>query len=376
MVPTPISQMRCSFLRGCPWGPLPALRGRPRFVRGSAAIGLAVLAVLGSVRDGSAQTIRGMVYDETSGRALGGTSVRIFLVDLTPVLDVQADARGAYTVDVESAGRYVVVASRTGYATSPPEVVDIKEDETLNLLLNLRSLLSDRPDFTVSQAEIEGRAGFIYGQVVQHVDGSPVEQAEVHLTSLSKSVLTNQSGRFRFEEVDHGPTVIRVNHLSFEPQEHLVDVEAGVAYQVTVRMDVDPIEVAGIEVVARSRFVARRLIPVYERMDRKAFGFFSTTQDFVKRGNPSVAAMLQELPSTRVRSGRGLTWSIQLRGGCTPTIFVDGVRVGRGGVSEFLNMSTISVEIIEVFPGAASLPPEYNDPGTFCAIGIWTKRGG
>ena len=88
-----------------------------------------------------------------------------------------------------------------------------------------------------------------------------------------------------------------------------------------------------------------------------------------------MAAMLQELPSTRIRN-RGLTWSIELRGGCTPTIFVDGVRVGRGGVSEFLNMSTISVEIIEVFPGAASLPAEYNDPGTFCAIGIWTKRGG
>lgn len=376
MAPNPCLPMRCSFWRGWPRGPLDALRGRGRLVRGSAAIGLSVLAALGAVLDGSAQTIRGIVYDETSSRALGGASVRIFLTDLTPVTVVRADARGAYTVDVDSAGRYVVVAFRAGYATNPPEVVDIEENETLNLLLNLKLLSADSPDFTVSQAEIEGRAGFIFGQVVRHLDGSPIEQAEVQLTSLSKSVLTNQAGRFRFERVDPGPTVIRVNHLSYQPQEHLVDVGAGIAYQMTVRMDADPIEIEGIEVVARSRLVARRLIPVYERMDRKTFGYFSTTQDFGKRGHPSVAAMLQSLPSTTVRSGRGLTWSIELRGGCTPTIFVDGVRVGRGGVSEFLNMSTISVEIIEVFPGAASLPPEYNDPGTFCAVGIWTKRGG
>ncbi len=37
-------------------------------------------------------------------------------------------------------------------------------------------------------------------------------------------------------------------------------------------------------------------------------------------------------------------------------------------------MSTMDVAVIEVYPGAASLPPEFNDPGSMCAIGIWTKR--
>ena len=85
--------------------------------------------------------------------------------------------------------------------------------------------------------------------------------------------------------------------------------------------------------------------------------------------------MLQGLPGVDIRSW-GRFWNVKFRGGCLPTIFVDGIRVDRGGASDFLNMSTIDVEIIEAYKGPATLPPEYNDPGTFCAIGIWTKRGG
>jgi len=46
------------------------------------------------------------------------------------------------------------------------------------------------------------------------------------------------------------------------------------------------------------------------------------------------------------------------------------------GLSEMMGLPTLDVAVIEVYPGASSLPPEFNDPGTMCAIGIWTKRGG
>ena len=341
---------------------------------GASTLVLSFVAVLAAPDAAAGQLVRGMVFDETSREPLPGSLVQILEPDLTPVATTQADSRGAYSVALPTAGRYVLVASRAGYANNPPEVVDVAEHETINLLLNLRSLRPERFDYTVSQAEVEGRKGYVFGQVLQYINGDPIENAEVSLSNRSTSTLTNQAGRFRFDDVEPGPTVLRVGHLSYALQEYLVDVEHGLAYQFTVRMDVDPIEVEGIEVVARSRFVARRLEPVYARMDRKAFGYFSSTPDFERRGHPPVAAMLRDMPSTRVQN-RGLFWSVQLRGGCTPTIWLDGRRVG-AGASEFLNMSTIDVDVIEVFPGPASLPPEYNDAGTFCAVGIWTKRGG
>ena len=60
-----------------------------------------------------------------------------------------------------------------------------------------------------------------------------------------------------------------------------------------------------------------------------------------------------------------------------PEIWVDGIRMVRSGgdPSEFLAMSTLDVEVIEVFPSASSIPPDYAT-SVFCMVGIWTKRGG
>ena len=69
--------------------------------------------------------------------------------------------------------------------------------------------------------------------------------------------------------------------------------------------------------------------------------------------------------------------SSNLQAGCSPEIWVDGIRmVSAGGdQSEFLAMSTLDVEVIEVFPSASSIPPDYAT-NSFCMVGIWTKRGG
>jgi hypothetical protein len=76
---------------------------------------------------------------------------------------------------------------------------------------------------------------------------------------------------------------------------------------------------------------------------------------------------------------QGGLWNIQIRG-CSPAFYVDGLRVAQSGdtwaLSEFLNEPTMGIEVLEVFPGAATLPPEYNDPGTHCAVAAWTRRGG
>ena len=50
--------------------------------------------------------------------------------------------------------------------------------------------------------------------------------------------------------------------------------------------------------------------------------------------------------------------------------------VARNGVSDMLEMSTAEIEGIEVYPGPATLPAEFNHPGVKCAVVIWTRRGG
>ena len=153
-----------------------------------------------------------------------------------------------------------------------------------------------------------------------------------------------------------------------------------------VRSQKEAAEIPGIEVSAVSRMVARRLQPVYDRMNRAVTAHFRTEKDFVARGHPSVGSMLRGLPRVKVQN-RGMSWLVTMGGAvtltgqpCVPTLYLDGMRVSRHGdpasLSEFLTLSTLDVAVIEVYPGAASLPAEFNDPGTMCAIGIWTRRGG
>jgi len=333
----------------------------------------------------SAQTVQGMVFEEASGQPVSGASVNVLASDLGEVARGVTGALGRFELALPDTGTFLVTASRTGYANSAPEQVTVGPEQGATVMLALRSLRPDSVRVAVRESDDEGYGVDIYGQVLENVGGRPIQNVEVQLIGRG-GVTTESNGRFFIRDVDPGPVRLYFQHLSYSPRETHVNLEPGVAYEVVVRMEVEPLEIPGIEVSAVSRLVARRLEPVYQRMDRAVTAHFRTVEDFVARGHPPVGSLLQGIPRVRVQN-RGMTWSVTMGGAvtltgdaCVPSIYLDGMRVSRHGdpasLSEFLAMSTFDVAIIEVYPGAASLPPEFNDPGTMCAIGIWTRRGG
>lgn len=355
-------------------------RGIPRL--------LAALALLAAPAAAEAQVVVGMVFDEEAGKPLQGVEVQGLTPDLKPVHSVVSDAFGRFHLELEEPGTFVVVASRAGYATSSPEVVELAAGEETNLMLGIRSL---HPAVDVRERASTDRTAYIYGRVVEEGGREPIEGAEVTLPERGKRVLTNATGRFVFQNVGEGITNIRVEHLAYGSQQKELVVQPEAAYEVNVSMESEAIELEGITVTARSRIVARRLEPIFARMDRGTVGHFLTRDDFARRGYPRVVQAIQNLPSTKVRRDRNGQWHVVFRsaggfgapsvfgtGGCEPAIYLDGQRIHRPGdpPSPFLDDSTNEIELIEVYPGAASLPAEYNDPGTFCAIGIWSRRGG
>jgi hypothetical protein len=339
-----------------------------------------------------------MVFHEDSGAPLQGASVDALDARLQPVGRVVTDRNGQYSLTLPDTGHYVVSASLTGYAASAPEQVYLGPNEELTLMLELRSGATGADTAGSVPGSTEGRrmpagvtttatkgedgTSYLYGRVVDEDGGHPVVHADVRVDG-GPGTVTNGAGRFVISEVEPGELRLRFEHLSFAPQETAFDVEPGLAYHVTARMTPDPVEVEGIEVEARSRRFARRLEHVFQRMGTSVGGEFLTAEDFRIRGMPQVGHMLRGIPSVAVRNS-GLRWNVFFRrggwGGCSPAVYLDGMRVVQSGdaaaMSEFMGMSTFDVEVIEVYKGPASLPPEFNDPGTLCAIGIWTRRGG
>ena len=335
----------------------------------------------------SAQSVQGMIFAEGSGLPLQGASIDVFDARLAAAARAVSDATGRYALALPDTGYFLVAASLGGFATSAPEQIWVGPGEAVTVMLSLREMGGDSIRVVAREGEREGRFAYVYGQVVDNDGSRPITSVDVQVVGGDAAgTMTNGDGRFSIRDAQPGTVLVRFEHLSYAPREIQIDLQPGLAYEVSVRLDPDPLELAGIEVATRSRFVARRLEPVYDRMGGAVSAHFRTERDFEVRGNPPVGTMLRGLPSVRVQN-RGPNWGVTMGGAvgldggrCVPSIYLDGMRVASSadpsGMSEFLSMSTFDVAVIEVYTGPASLPPEFNDPGTLCAVGIWTRRGG
>jgi len=334
----------------------------------------------------SGQTISGLVFERGSGAPVEGAAVNVLDTSFQDLVqNLSADRLGRFRVVLSEPGTFVVTANHRDYLASGPEVLILEPGDSVTVLLPMVPLRPDTVEVGRRVMEDGSYAADVYGTVVDNESGQPIQAAEVMLVGRTR-VITGSNGRFFVRDLPPGPARVYVRHLSYQPRETHIDLESGVAYEVGFRLDPDPLEVPGVEVTAVARHIARRLEPVYDRMDRSTSGYFRTEREFAQRGHPPVGAMIRGLPGVRVDQ-RGLQWSIYMRAAvsltgepCVPAVYLDGVRVSNpedpSSVSEFMAMSTFDVAVVEVYPGASSIPPEFNDPGSMCAIGIWTKRGG
>ncbi len=327
-----------------------------------------------------AQNIRGFVFGEESGAPMENVLVRLLSRTLDPIDTTRTDLLGRFSFQAGGPQRYVVVAEKTGYAAAP-QVVEVTGIAlaTVGVTVSMKTVGTTTEDETLG----DERIAHIRGRVVVAGSEEGVENAEITDLATGRSVLTRFDGRFILGDVRPGPVRISIDHLAYASRQWAIDTQPGTAYDALIPVEAEAIPLEGIEVTVRSRAVARKLEPVFERMARDLGGIYLTATDFKKRGYGPVANMIQGLPSVIVR-GSGYRYQMNFRRGatqfnpgCAPELWLDGVRIVRAGgdLSEFLSMNTVEIEVIELFPSPSSIPPEYSTAG-MCAIGIWTKRGG
>ncbi len=351
-----------------------------------AGLGMVALVMSVSAAPLDAQRVEGLVFDEEGGGPIAQATVTA--EDGTQeVKRAVTDHLGRFTMDLPPGKELVLHASHPEYETSEPLRIDVAEDQVRSVMISLQAI--PRTQVSEGARTATDRTAFLYGIVVDD-QGRPIPNVEVTVEGPgTRTTSTGANSRFALPEVNPGATSVRFEHLSYATTETEVELAPGMDYEIRARMDVEPLEIEGVEVVARSKTVARRLVPVLQRVDTDhGNAHFFTERDFQRRGHPQVGQLLYGLPSTTVRNSGFRRWSVTFRRRCTPAIYLDGVRVVDGvpdrrpgsedlsGISEFLTLPTSEVAIVEIYPSPSGLPPEFNDPGTMCAIGIWTRRGG
>ncbi len=216
----------------------------------------------------------------------------------------------------------------------------------------------------------------VAGRVTHVTTGEPLVSVQVWLDSTT-AAQTGPDGRFLIKVTEPGAHRIGFTSLGLaEVSTEMVfrSPEDGAFLQ--IEMGPEAVQLAPITVSVMPR---QTLIQVQELQHRINLGGgdYIMAEELEVRGYPTTRGMLQDVRGLSFVDGtpvfRGAT---SLSGGaCAPAFYIDGV-LQRSGVDAILRMPTHDFEVIEAYPGAASVPAEFSGSNARCGvIVIWTRRG-
>lgn len=210
----------------------------------------------------------------------------------------------------------------------------------------------------------------ITGVVQSAFDDAVLPNAVVTL-NLSRSVVTDGTGRFAFSDVEFGTNILTVRRLGFELLEVLVHVPNDTTITLQVTLSPLPVTLEGVEVTADGESAVPHLARegFYERR-QAGFGKFLDRAAIEDLHVSYPSRLLERFPR-------------RFREPCM--LFVDGVRVDRSELDsrtllQILNelVTVDHIEAIEVYAGVADVPARFNmtrGPGcpSPAVTVVWTR---
>src|SRR6266540_766133 len=233
------------------------------------------------------------------------------------------------------------------------------------------------------------------GDVLDDVSAQRLPSARVLLLNrYNKTVayaVTDAAGHFRFSQRENGWYRLEVAAVGYRkaltPFLWWMQDHAYAALE--VRLAPNVVLLAPLEIVALSPPIVSPILDNVEFRRTRGFGLQITRQQIEQRQPAHVSDMLVELPGVFAArtgsgvSGRTISMSRALPGvgggACPVQVFLDGMLATRdrpgGDVQVDELVSPLDVQVIEVFRGLGSIPPEFLTPESRCGvIAIWTKR--
>lgn len=206
--------------------------------------------------------------------------------------------------------------------------------------------------------------------------GGPLAGALVTVEGTGAGGIVDARGILRLTELPPGDHRVVVNSIGYTESEADITLSAGETHTLSVILELRPIELTEVE--ARARAGVRRLTAVgfYTRQSQGP-GAFITRQQIEKRQPRQLSDMLRmvsgvQLSATRFSDSRASMGRSTLPSRRCPIQYIlDGVPVHGFNIDD---VPPRDVEGIEIYRGAAELPPQFNQRTAMCgAIAIWTR---
>lgn len=222
----------------------------------------------------------------------------------------------------------------------------------------------------------------LVGRVVEAGTRAPVQNASARLEGTRWDGVSNEHGRFVFEDVPAGEYLLVVEHLAYGTVREVIELDdAAATYDLEIVMSSEAIELDPISITVMR---TGPLVDVYDRLDRMrllGLGDIFDRRDIDRAGVSRVSHLIQTLPGARLQPipGRVGVGELRLhaRNNCPPSYYIDGLRTPIFGESVDDHVHLSAVEAVEVYRRLSTLPGEFADEqAQNCgAVAIWTRRG-
>ena len=186
--------------------------------------------------------VSGIVTDSLTGVAMPGA-----LVTVTPGIsgfgtgtpsEVHTDEEGYFRLCTVPAEREISIQPHFGRSSGRTVVMTVETGS--GVIQDLVMLVSEE--------------GTLSGYVQDHTTGNPVPGAEVTVLGTTSRALTDEQGRFIFDDLPPGRHLFTTNHIAFAQRIDSVTIFSQEVVDVEVRLAVEALEIDGLVVTTRTRF--------------------------------------------------------------------------------------------------------------------------
>ncbi len=226
------------------------------------------------------------------------------------------------------------------------------------------------------QAQEPDSASAVRGKVLEHETGKPLASAAVSLASGPGETdgigtrITNAEGNFLFSRVPPGTYRVIVTLIGYRDLQDTLQVHLESDLELVLPMSVSPVKLEPLVVMVERRH--RGIMGDFEGRRRSRSGTFFDREEIEDRQPLLLTDLLRMVPGARVIPTGPYDYTVRLRGGCRPTLVVDGMRLMTvEGMDHIL--PTMDLEAVEVYH-SASLPVQFGS-NPCGAIVVWTRRG-
>jgi len=317
-----------------------------------------------------------------------------------------------------------------GVPTDTPLVLRVEADRALDVgATPVRALIAADRRFARADLQLEATVvtlATFAGTVLADTTGTPLENAEVTLTDLARTVRTDRRGAFRFHDIPLGPHLVSVKRVGYAPMLTSINFENNRAIAQRVLLN-KATTLAAVSVTAGG------LPAAFEERRALGLGHFVTTADLDKSGDRRLSDVLATVSGFSAVSGRGGNgWVVGKRApqhikptgvstgpagsavqcgvrsnapctfddndlreqgyycpnaaermqglecACYSQIFVDNQLMNRGRPTEPFDINSIparDIAGVEFYASAAQTPGQYSELNARCGVMlIWTRR--